>query len=597
MMKKQNRRSPGTILSCCLFLTLTVTFFSPMEVVLMNAGEFNFPFENVWWFQLGIALAAGLLLSLVLLALPPRAGRIAAAVPLGLGLAAYVQAMFLNGAMVSLTGARMKLTDGERTGNLVIWALILLAVLIGTVLLQRKNRKRTDLVMRGLSLALIAVQSAAMVSQALTGGTPEKKPEQYLSVEGEFELARDTNVIEFVLDTADGTFVRRMLELFPELSDSLAGWVYYPNATSTHSRTYPSIPYMLTGEICHMDVPVSDYVDRAFENSGFLKGLYEKGTDIRIFTWDPALVSASAGDYIANSSGYKYSRFENLNLPKLEENLMHIALYKSLPYQFKNSFQYNIVLINYNSFRMSEAFNRDFSYMDPSFRNDLMIYDPMTVTDGYSRAYRFYHLFGTHPGADWDENLEGAEDAEEAAWDLDFRARALRGSFRMIEEYIGCMKELGLYDRATIIVTADHGISDDEDMVTNLDRKTVSCPIMMVKYAQCDQSRPMQVDSSPVAHEDIFATVEEALGAPVSGTGSGRALNEYTKDEPRDRFYYHSAFRSDEEGEIALREYLIDGDAEELSNWHITGNWWPVLYSENTVSDEKFEELPEAKGN
>ena len=177
MMKKQNRRSPGTILSCCLFLTLTVTFFSPMEVVLMNAGEFNFPFENVWWFQLGIALAAGLLLSLVLLALPPRAGRIAAAVPLGLGLAAYVQAMFLNGAMVSLTGARMKLTDGERTGNLVIWALILLAVLIGTVLLQRKNRKRTDLVMRGLSLALIAVQSAAMVSQALTGGTPEKKKE------------------------------------------------------------------------------------------------------------------------------------------------------------------------------------------------------------------------------------------------------------------------------------------------------------------------------------------------------------------------------------------------------------------------------------
>ena len=134
------------------------------------------------------------------------------------------------GAMVSLTGARMKLTDGERTGNLVIWALILLAVLIGTVLLQRKNRKRTDLVMRGLSLALIAVQSAAMVSQALTGGTPEKKPEQYLSVEGEFELGRDTNVIEFVLDTADGTFVRRMLELFPELSDSLAGWVYYPNA-------------------------------------------------------------------------------------------------------------------------------------------------------------------------------------------------------------------------------------------------------------------------------------------------------------------------------------------------------------------------------
>ena len=39
-MKPENRRSFLTLLLCCLFFTLTVAFFSPMEVVLMNEGEF-----------------------------------------------------------------------------------------------------------------------------------------------------------------------------------------------------------------------------------------------------------------------------------------------------------------------------------------------------------------------------------------------------------------------------------------------------------------------------------------------------------------------------------------------------------------------------
>ena len=595
MKGRKGRRSPGTILLCSLFFTLTVGFFSPLEVVLLNAGDFYFPFANVWWFQLAVSAAAALILSLPMIALPPRAGRTAASVFLGAGLAAYLQAMFLNGGMVTLTGERMMITPEESALNLAVWGAVILTAVLAAALAGKKRQKAAEGIMRGVSLALIAMQAVAMAGQALINGTPEEKPDQYLSAEGEFELSRDTNVIEFVLDTADGTFVRRMLEMYPELGESLGGWVYYPNATSTHSRTYPSIPYMLTGEVCHMDLPVSEYVNQAYENSGFLRGLYGKGTDIRIYTWDPELVSAGAGEYIANSAGYRYGQFENLNLPRLEENLMRIALYKSLPYAFKNHFQYNIVRINQSSFRMSAEFNRDYSYMDPSFRDDLMIYDPMTVTDRYSRAFRFYHLFGTHPGADWNENLEGAEDAEYAIWDLDFRARALRGSFRMIEDYIGCMKEKGIYDRATIIVTADHGISDDEDMESSLDRKTVSCPVMMVKYAGCDQSLPLRVDESPVAHEDIFATVEEALGAPVSGAGSGRPLNGYRENEPRERYYYHSAFRSDGEGEIALREYRIDGDAEQLKNWHITGKWWPVRYSANEISDEKFEDLPEAK--
>ena len=587
--QSSRKRFLGTILLCNLFLSLTVVFFSPMEIVLLNRGEFYFPFNNVWGVQLLVALGAALVLSLLMMLLPPRAGQIAAAVSLGLGLAAYVQALFLNGKMVSLTGASMKLTDADKTTNLIIWGCIVLAVLLCVIFLGARRKKATNLLMKGVACALIVMQTVGLVSLIFADHSSDQEMETYLSVDGEFELSSGNNVIEFVLDSADGLAVREMLATYPELYDSLSGWVYYPNATSKHSRTYPSIPYMLTGAICHYDLPVTEYVEQAFDQSHYLKGLNQAGTDIRLFTWNPEIIAKSTQEYVANSSAYRYNRFENLNLPKLIENMMKIALYKSLPYQFKNQFRYNLVQVNMSSFTRQDLFFKDFSYMDPGFYSDLTKSSPISVTDKYAKAFRFYHLFGPHPGADWDENLDTvSEDESTDIWDLPYRARVLRGSYKMIEEYIRQMKELGIYDQSTIIITADHAISDDRETQRTLVRQTTACPVMMVKYAGSDLSQPLRISSAPVAHEDIFATVEKALSSGVTGTGSGRGLEDIAEAEDRDRYYYHTAFHTDESGEVAMREYIVSGDAEDLANWHLTGKWWDILYSQNAISDEKL---------
>ena len=591
MTNRKNRRFFGTIILCNLFLTLTVAFFSPMEVVLMNISEFYFPFRNIWWFQLLIALGAGIALSLPMFILPRRAGQIAASVTAGLGLAAYVQAMFLNGAMVTLTGYNMNITDSGKIVNLVIWGVIIVLTVLLVILLGRKRAGTVSRVMSGVTAALLAMQSVALVSLAVTTDLSEDVPDHYLSVDGEFELSSKNNVIEFVLDTTDGVFVRAMLDKYPDMYDVLSGWTYYPNATSKHSRTFPAITYMLTGDVCYYDKPVDDYVNEAYASASFLPGLYDAGTDIRVFTWDPGLVANDAEAYIANSSGFHYSRFENLNLPGLERQLMNIALYKSLPYRYKNYFRYTITQVNMKSFKRPELFTYDFDYYDSGFDADFTLYGEMTTTDKYQKAYRFYHLWGAHPGADWDDQLESF-DYEVDYNDVDVRATSLRGSFRMLEDYIGAMKDLGIYDDAMIIVTADHGISDsgatnpEQDLLI---RNSTACPVMMVKYPHSDLSKKLEIVESPVAHDDIFATVEQALGVPVSGTGSGRALNEIAVDEERDRYYYYAALRSDEEGEVASREYLIRGDAEDLSDWHLTGRWWDILYSPNCISGEVFD--------
>ena len=145
-MKK--KRQLLTILLCNLFLTLTVAFFSPMEVLLINLKEFYFSFANVWWLQLLLALGAALVLTLIMFVLPPRAGHAAAGLSLGLGVAAYVQALLLNGRMIVLSGEEMSVSSRDKIINLVIWGAIVLAVLLAVILFGRKRWKGTNFAMR-----------------------------------------------------------------------------------------------------------------------------------------------------------------------------------------------------------------------------------------------------------------------------------------------------------------------------------------------------------------------------------------------------------------------------------------------------------------
>ena len=575
------KRPAAAILLCNLFLALTVAFFSPVEVLIANAQEFYFPVGNVWWGQLLAALAAALVLTCLMLLLPVRAGQIAAGVSFALGLAAYAQILLLNGNMVVLTGEDMTVTEAGITWNLVIWGLIILAVLLAVILSGRKHRKGTNTALCAAAAALVLMQAAGLASSALTLDLSPTKQEHALTTENQFALGKDRNVVVFVFDTADGSYAREMVERWPELSEALSGWTYYPNTVSRYSRTYPSLPYMLTGVENTMDRPVTEVLDEAYTQSAFLKGLSAAGVDNRILTPDQILVSEKADPWVANSTGYQYSAFGNLNLPELEANLMKIALYKCAPYRFKECFSYELPEVNASSFR-SGGEDYDFSYMNDDFQYDLE--DAVTVTDRYGKAFRFFHLFGTHYGARWDENLEEMESDEEGA---DYPA-VMRGCFRNVESMIEQMKALGIYDNATIIVTGDHGLSGHAEEGENLDLHAPAPVLMMVKLPGADLSQPMRTSEAPVSHDELFATIEQGLDVSVSGTGSGKAFADFAEGEARDRVYDHTMLRRSNNADIALREYLVQGDAEKLENWHDTGRWWDILYTTNPLSDEKY---------
>jgi len=99
----------------------------------------------------------------------------------------------------------------------------------------------------------------------------------------------------------------------------------------------------------------------------------------------------------------------------------------------------------------------------------------------------------------------------------------------------------------------------------------------------------MKTSLAPVCHEDLFATVIDGLGG--DSTKYGRTVFEIEENEDRERKYYHTALVSDKDGEVALREYSIKGDARKLESYSLTGNYWDVKYSKLTVSEKRLKDF------
>ena len=536
-----------------------------MEVILLNSNEFNYTIRSFWWFQVLVALAAAGLLTLVMMLLPRKGRLVASSLTLGAGAAAWVQMLLLNGRMVGLTGDEMQVSGTEKAVNLLVWLVIIAGTVVLVLELDRKGKK-AGLGMRAAAAMLTAVQLTAFVSLLLTTDFEAEGDRHIFTQGGQFELSSGTNVVEFILDASDGETVHRMLEKYPELNDQLAGWVYYPNATSEYSRTFPSLPYMLSGVRTHMDTPLKEYVDTAFDTSDFLPNLDRAQTDIRIYTMDNTYVSTHMDDIIRNVRRGENS-FGDLNLWGLEKGLAKISLFKCAPYVLKPLFAYKVNILNVMAFKYKYYNN----WYDPNFYRSFADRGVFTVTDSYAKAYRFYHLWGAHRGVLWNDKLDWVDNSAEGG---DAAVR-LRGSFMMLDAFCDEMKAHGIYDDAMIIVVADHGesVGDPETKA----QYRAACPLLMIKYPGSSADRPLQVSAAPVSHDDLFATITDTLGAERPAVGSGKAVGEIREDEIRDRMYYYIALNDQVKAEL-LREYVIQGDAENFENWHETGNTWiPVV--------------------
>ena len=580
-----NRFTRGQKLALALcanaFAALTLLFFPPMEVYLGNVMEFAFPPSVVWPLLLAAAAVVTLVVSAVEMLLPERAFLVIAPIGFAAGLCCYVQANFLNSHMGTLTGSTDVYSTGLIAGNLLLWAAVAAAVFVFFWLMSRFQKRRTAMyALIFVSLALVAMQTVALVFQWTQTDAAAMQKDTYLTGEDEFVLSDRQNVVEFVIDTCDVSYFEQAREQYPDMTDNLRGFTYYPNATSTHSRTYPSVTYMLTGQMCYFDRPMTQYVDEAWKNSSFASDLKAADCDVRVFTEAPYVSDWALNNLLGNSGRVEGDWFSVVSPRGLLTQMLKISLYRESPYLVKWRFAYDGGKVNRAVMR----------YPHPVIEeNDAYFYKQLTgerrlATSGdYRSAYRFYHFSGAHPG----ETLG----ADARPSDKKDRSAAIRGDIRIIEEYLSQLKALGLYESTTVIITADHGSSGstDHSSADNLEIAYPYRPLMIVKPAGVGDDVPFATSQAPVCHGDRFATVLAGLGADTSAYGS--PIWDISEDAMRDRYYYFTAMYSDANGEVALREYRVSGNAANFASWSLTGRYWDIRYSERAVSRHRLAEL------
>lgn len=554
-------KSSGTLSSLLAAFAFSFTYvvFAPYETFLGNASEFRFDFSWLW----GIVALKGLLIfsfvALMLMFLKGRLKIVATALVFGVTIAGYVQAMLFNGMMHNLDGTETGWSGSSVTVNLIIW--IAIAVLPAVICLIIKKHWRK--ICSAGSALIAGMQVVAMVSLILTSAQPNVG--SLMSYAGIYEVSAKNNVIIFVLDKFDQTYVDKMLTAFPNSLDGLKGFTYYPNATGSYCFTHVAIPYLLTGDRIPEYDPTDEQVISQIDNSEYFKYITEHTGSLCIYTDEFNIRSNDARSKIDNCVRANYIVDE----AGILEASRKASLYRLLPFKYKQNYVYDSS--NFNSALTSMATDDYYSlddYDSEAAMDKAILKDGLSENKQYGdNSFRFIHVKGAHDRYKLNENAEYLEtpiSAEDGGLE-----KTAAGSMKLVSDYLKELNDLGLYKDATVIITADHGnahvIESDDDTARNVN------PIMFFKPAGAGYDQPLKTSNAPVSHDDIFPTVIRALGGDY--TKFGRCLDEIGENEDRTRYFYW-VFRDLDEPNILTyyhKEYAVTGDARDNANWHETG--------------------------
>lgn len=557
--------------ACCIavFVAFTLLFVAPLEIVAGSSGSLVFGIETVWPGLAKLTLCAALVFALVMTLLRRRAFWVVASLLFALGLCFYLQALFMN---MGLPVADGKVVDWPEHRNIALATLLAWAAIIAAVqVVSWKLPRQTAVIAAILSCALILVQGVGVASlfnnrSVELGGFNET---YNLTQEGMYSLSSENNVIVFVLDTYDTQDLVRLLPDHPDMFDEFTGFTWFQDSVGSFIPTRYGAPFLQTGEYPHEDELFKTYVAERWGRSSFLSDIEAQNYSIGIYTDSLALEFTSEADRrdwvydktinIHPAAGDLYSERGGIR------TLVKCGLYRDLPWVLKPFFWFYTDEMNNAMTVKADDSERADVYKSLYVNDDVLWYEQLKnigleVDDsgGYSGAYRFIHLQGTHPP--YNVNPEGERVSEGT---LDDRAL---GSMHMVAEYLRQLKDLGLYEQSTIIVTADHGIWYLTPEL--LDQPT--SPIMLVKPAGKGSDEPMSISSAPVCACDVLPTVIDAIGGNTEPYG--RTVFQFGEDEERVRYYCMTT--SNGVHDLDIIQYAINGYALDMDNWHTTGISW-----------------------
>lgn len=535
------------ILPIMLLWTVIVFIFEPNQLMLNNLDEFSIPYFEFFFIMLaeGIALTAVYTFIGVFL-LSDGQLKLFGALIFAISAAGYIQGNFLNGEMLLMDGNAQTWSSAQKAGNLIVWIAII-AVSVFAVYNKRYKsicKKLIPIVCIYISLMQVMALGFLIINTEF----PAEENEFVLTTNHMLELDKENNVVVFVLDWFDRQIMDDIENDNPEFTKSLKDFTEYTNTTSKYAYTALSVPYLLTGVEWEYGMENTQYCEYAYDNSSLLDDIEDRNYSLGIYTGSNYVGSAVKQRLI----NYSDKTSKKLGFMKAFSVMNRTSKYKMAPFAFKHNYFYitdDIEEIVVNSGEYS--INNDIIFYNELSKNRLSF----AGDSDYDGAFRFYHLKGAHPLFTMDENFE---EVKENGTQLSQSKGSLKIVFRYIEE----MKKLGVYDNATIIITADHGQNTNVMKKSTLDTDydMTSTPILFVKLPGEQHADGPLKSKAPVSHTDFAATLINAVGADASEYG--RTFAQIQENEIRKReFTYVVA------PDKKYKKYVIKGDSNNPESW------------------------------
>lgn len=533
---------------------VTMFVYPVVETYVLNAGEFNFTLGHVWYWFLLFVMLAKVSVSLVCGITQGKLRTFLVRILWCFSICSYIQGMFLNGKLFLMDGKKAEWSAGFKIANIAVWCIFFVILYFSISFFKNKQKE----VITFSSITLCVMQLVGVISllpNYVGRKDVEAMAQNYLSEQGLYEVAQDENIIVFVLDTYDVDYIEAAIKEQPDFLAPLKGFTYFPDTVSQFSRTFPSIPYMMTNEMYFYELPLSEYVDKAFQNNSFWNELENQEFTYYLYEEYEEYIGSPVREKAKNFTEEGHAIEEEVSFGGCVEAIMRINNYRLLPYALKECYIYTSGTI---SDLVVEKRIWDIQEFVP---NDIEIYETLKE-DGLKlaseeKAFRFIHLNGAHEP--YNMSADGIRLAD---WEGTLIEQCI-GSMNLVYDYLQRLQELGVYEKSTIIITADHG---ENYITTELQQNTN--PILFIKPFGVGVNEELKVSDVYASQNDMVPTIAAIHGIDYDERWGLDLFSTAGDDKNRTRYHYYAVVENTIQ--TKARTYTIEGSSLNFDNWYAT---------------------------
>ncbi len=465
----------------------------PTELYSYNSSEFIYDYKTLFGIMFfGAIFTATLLIILIYKTVNDRMCEILTLIIAIYNVMGYFQYFMLNGKMSVIDGSEQKWTEVQLAINTVIW--ISAAIVMVIIYVKKDNGFR---ILTWISAYIIIVQLVATGYSIITTDVLNNKTEQIV-LDKSLELSKDNNVVVFVLDAYDTQEISMVLSDDSGFLNPLSDFTYYVNTSSRFYYTDLSMPYFLTGGNGNPNITKKSEAYAWYADSIFLQTIYDYGYRINVLTERKYVDKFTPYNPINN---YAEDNYCVLDMERTLQSFSKCVRYRNMPLILKKLFEYSMYDLSDNIVDSDiYKFGRDDVFNDMVKNYGIKINDCKGTFD-------LYHLYGAHAPyfltQDCRTDYNGSDPMSQ-----------FKGSLKVVYNYIDCLKQMGLYNATTIIITADHGLNPGQ--VEALKAAGVSCdeersnPIFFIK-SKDESHEEMRIEDKEISHDQLFDTIMSSI--------------------------------------------------------------------------------------